>query len=154
MSGEADLCFNQKLNLSYDLENPHYEELKITTAFALELDTCIASCSGDNEMLMSIIDEGLGQITEHERNYILMDFTLGNTYELTFSDIIYKYRFTFSILALLMFCILASVLGLFVSRQVRIQKIRKVNIQLLEALEVARQAGEAKGILLRGCPMK
>lgn len=145
-SGEADFNLNVKYIASYLLQNPHYENLERTAAFSFNMDTCVAGISGKSETIISIIDKGLNSITEDEYNYILMDFTIGNIYEMTFSDFIYKYRATIILMCFMLLIIVICIVLIFKIRSRNIKRIKKSNEQLKEALNIAQRANEAKSL--------
>ena len=91
-SGGADATPYMRTCMNYMLQNPHYKGLEIAAAYSMDVAIGLAGAARDKAVLVALLDKGIEQITENERNQIMMDFTIKHPYELTAADALYKYR--------------------------------------------------------------
>ncbi|MEG2144280.1 MAG: ATP-binding protein, partial [Oscillospiraceae bacterium] len=89
------------------------------------------------EMLVSIIDKGLLRIGEDEKNSTIYHHSVTDKYAMTMGDIIYKYRYVWLLLAVLL-------LGLIKFAMLKAQYYKKLKIKTIEA----ENANEAKSDFL------
>ncbi|MEG0156783.1 MAG: EAL domain-containing protein, partial [Anaerovoracaceae bacterium] len=101
-SKKADMAILNKYVGNYELQKPKYTSLSAINAYTLPLDGCIMGLSPNEDKTISVINKGLSAISEEEYSSILMDFTIANPYQYTFFDILYKYRVSFCVIALLL----------------------------------------------------
>ena len=91
-AGEADATIYMRSCISYLLQNPHYDDLEMVPAYTRTVSPCIVGRASDKAPLLRLIDKGLGQITDSERNGIIMNFTILNPYRMTAADTFYQYH--------------------------------------------------------------
>lgn len=105
MRGEADATPYIRSCMNYMLQNPHCRSLEIASAYSMDVAIGLAGSARTGAALVSLIDKGLGEISENRRNQIMMDFTIMHPYELTSSDIFYQYRLPIVLGLLLLACV-------------------------------------------------
>ncbi|MEG2214868.1 MAG: response regulator [Oscillospiraceae bacterium] len=145
VSGKADATLHNKYGLNYLLQNPHYDKLEMIHDISFSLSNCVAALAEDDPVLMSIINKGLDAVSDEEYNYVLISYTVANAYKMTLSDVLYKYRAFFAVIAVLLLVILACLAAVAHIRQKNTVKLRAAYAQTKEALAAAERASEAKG---------
>ena len=98
MTGKADFAVINKYIATYHLQKPYYSEIGETQTYSISQESCIAARRG-SEALISIMNKGLEGVEGKELSNILMDFTVANPYQMTWRDILYRYRVSMIIVA-------------------------------------------------------
>lgn len=120
--GTADLAIISRYVGIYELQSPLNEKLNILSPYQIEIDSCVmGENTSDNQLAISIINKGLAQISESEYNHVQMNFSISHPYKLSTFEVLYKFRFIFSIG--IMAVIILSILTL---KLVSSQKERKL----------------------------
>ncbi|NLD19783.1 MAG: response regulator [Clostridiales bacterium] len=147
-SGEADAAVYIRNNALYSLLNPHYSELRTIPSFNKEVASCVAGLSSDKETLIGIVNKGLDMITDEERNAIMLNYTVLNSYELSLGDWVYKYRVPLCIIGALFIVIIGIVVLLFSMKGREEKKLQEAYRHAREALAVAENANASKSQFL------
>lgn len=93
-NGEADLAMISRYVGIYELQNPLNENLTELTPYQIERESCVMGLSSpENLTAVAIIDKALEAIGDDGYNYIQMNFSISNPYNLTAIEYIYKYRY-------------------------------------------------------------
>lgn len=147
-NGEADAMIQNEYVLTYLLQNPRYDGLKIVPVKFMDEYSSIAALSSSDPRLVSIINKTIAILNEDDINELVSAHTIANPYQATFSDILYKYRLPSFIIMFLLAALLAAGLIIMVIRHKNFINLQIKNKQLAEAVEQADAANRAKSIFL------
>ena len=157
--GEADvLLYNQYL-INQHLNRPQYEELcvipgiELSERLALSPVTYLDANDERSERLsdpalISILNKAIGSLSKTEMNSVIIKYTAAQSKALSFGDVIYKYRYPFTAVALLVLMVLAMLLVITIIRQRTFKEIEKKNHLLANATERANYANDSKSRFL------
>lgn len=134
--------------VNYLLQKPKYESLNIFPQNFIDENSCIATLSKNNPLLLSIINKTLAVIDDQQRRTIVLDNTIAKPYQFTLSDILYKYKAVLivGILSLLILCLMFLVI--FKMKIKNFQMMEEKNQQLMDTLIQADEASQAKSRFL------
>lgn len=107
LDNEVDMMA-QNINIVTPLlMNPHYDGLTALPSFFMQEHlSVLCQDTEDNALLISILNKGISSLSETDIEQITVNNTLTNTYHLTFTDMLYKYRITLLVIGILfLFCI-------------------------------------------------
>ncbi|MEG0740877.1 MAG: EAL domain-containing protein [Clostridia bacterium] len=90
-NANADLCFANELVSSSLLQSPYLNDLIICHTYQYDELICFA-LTKNNDMLLSVLNRALGEITEEERTAILIKNTVGATHPYTLGEQLYANR--------------------------------------------------------------
>lgn len=146
---KADILMQNTYVTNYILQSPYYENLETIPSFLLtELSGIAGLNSADMKIVMSILNKTIASFQANEINEIVIANTVAKPYQLSVKEIIYKYRFTLTVISgLLAVCIFLLVMILR-NRHKHFRIIKTKNIQLGEALTQAQSANNAKSMFL------
>lgn len=147
--GEADLTLQNSNVISYQLQNPRFENLQILSLFNFSDNLCLAAPNTtEGSELLTIFNKSIDILDTKSINDIVMDQTAATPYKLTFSDLLYKYNRVISALFLLI--IIASIVWFYFDRQRQayLQLLERTNKELAEAAQQAQAASKAKSSFL------
>lgn len=147
--GEADMLIENRYVVEPYLSKPKYENFNVMTlqgstdTMCLEgLDT--AGNRVNTTMVMSMVDKGINNITEHDINAIIISNTSKNSYQYTLTDFVYKY-FAMISMVVVMFGMLCA----FSIHKMRAgQLLEHTNKELAKAVSQAEKANMAKSQFL------
>lgn len=124
VSGEADITLQNNYVASYYLQRKTYQSL--TAASYLEFDDPLAIVGGTSidKRVISIINKSIPCITSEERAGILTRFSIAYPYKDSVGDLIWYYRYTIGISAVLMGILIVATTLLRV-RRTKIKLARK-----------------------------
>ena len=126
-------------------QKPRYEGLTVLPNLSKEEPMGIVGKNSDeNKILMSIINKCITQIPSQEVSQITISHTVENGYQLTWTDVLYKFRYPLIVIFILL---VASILFMIFWQEARRKsylKIAEKNEQLLEAVDQANRANQAK----------
>ena len=145
--GKADVMLQNMYVVRIALQSPRFENLEIFPAYTFEENMKVIAQQGD-EVLMSIVNKAIHSISSDEANAVVMNNTVAKTYALTFTDILYKYRYPFTGIAILAAICIAMSLLLAGVKQRNLEVIEKKNTQLAQAVAQADNANLAKSQFL------
>lgn len=146
--GEADIMMGDVLVVNYLLQRPVYEGLEVIPNFTVPEDFCITSRNGENSILMSVINKTIAVLNRDVLNSIVISYTAGRPYTLTFSDIIYKYRISIVWISLSL-----AALAMLITYNLKLNKrhlmeLQLKNIELERAVNETTYANKAKSDFL------
>lgn len=148
-SGKADFMAQDCSVLSSFLQRPVYEDFSILPSFFMGVKMAAVGQNIEQHALcIEIIDKCLTTISEHELAQYVMNHTLLNTYKITWTDLIYKFRYSFLVIALLsaaIFILIAITMIIYKKNYIAIQN---KNRELGKAIVQANSANEAKSTFL------
>lgn len=148
-SGKADFAAQNIDVLASMLQNPRYSDLKILTTNIMEEPiAAVARTSERNKRLINIIDRCTVLFNEKELRQILVGYAAKNTYEPTFYDICYKYRWPFASIIVLLAAAAAVMLRYRTLKARYYRSIQAANARLEKAVERANIANAAKSSFL------
>lgn len=152
VNGNADIMLQNVYVVNYLLQKPKYESLNIFPQNFIDENSCIATLSKNNPLLLSIINKTLAVIDDQQRRTIVLDNTIAKPYQFTLSDISYKYKAVLKavlivgILSLLILCLMFLVI--FKMKIKNFQMMEEKNQQLMDTLIQADEASKAKSRFL------
>ena len=148
-SGECDFMAQNVNVVTPLLQKPRYEGLTVLPNLSKEEPMGIVGKNSDeNKILMSIINKCITQISSQEVSQITISHTVANGYQLTWTDVLYKFRYPLIVIFILL---VASILFMIFWQEARRKsylKIAEKNEQLLEAVDQANRANQAKSDFL------
>ncbi len=107
-SGEVDLVIQNQYVAEYWLYKPAYDNLKAMPVLGLEDQSCFSAVVAfgdwegpspeDGELLIGILNKAIARLTEDEVASYTIQGVLENPYNFTFSDLLYRYRYTIAVL--------------------------------------------------------
>lgn len=147
-NGEADAMIQNEYVVTYLLQNPRYDSLQIVPIKFMDESSSIAALSTADPRLVSIINKTIAVLNEDEINEIVSAHTLASPYQVTFRDILYKYRVPVLVILLLLAALLAAAVIIMLIRHKNLINLQIKNKQLAEAVEQADAANRAKSTFL------
>lgn len=149
MNHEADFM-SQNVNVIRPLlANPHYEKLTILPTFFMEEPMgIISNNTGDNQILIGIMDKCIGTITDKEISQITVNHTVANSYKPSMGDMIYKFRMPLLAIGFLIFICMVIMIAFILYRKESFNKLEIKNKQLADAVAQADNANQAKSAFL------
>ena len=149
LKGKADLVLQNVYTMNYLLRKPKYETLEILQTEFMDEENCFAVLNtDDNAILISILNKAIKAIPQDISDSIILANTTGCPYNYTLSDLLYKFRMPFSIIAVLVI-LLAAVLAVNANiKQKNMKDIQAKNKQLQEAWKKAEAVSGAKSQFL------
>lgn len=149
LAGEADFAAQNVNVINQYLSSPRYEKMTVLPTFFMEENTGIVSLeTRENEMVMNIFNRCIASMTPDELAQITVNHTVGNTYRLTWGDMLYKFRYPFFAIGVLIVLILALMEAFIISRRRSYLRLAEKNVQLGEAVAQANHANTAKSQFL------
>lgn len=149
LEGEADFAAQNVNVINQYLSSPRYEKMTVLPTFFMEENTGIVSLeTRENETVMNIFNRCIASMTPDELAQITVNHTVGNTYRLTWGDMLYKFRYPFFAIGVLIVLILALMEVFIISRRRSYLRLAEKNVQLGEAVAQANHANTAKSQFL------
>ena len=149
LEGEADFAAQNVNVINQYLSSPRYEKMTVLPTFFMEENTGIVSLeTRENETVMNIFNRCIASMTPDELAQITVNHTVGNTYRLTWGDMLYKFRYPFFAIGVLIVLILALMEAFIISRRRSYLRLAEKNAQLGEAVAQANHANTAKSQFL------
>ena len=150
LDGEADIVVQNSYIAASLLQHPQFEKLTVwrTTDHMASEEYSLSCQRSRNPMLMQIIGKTIDALDPDEVQNIIFKYTAAAPYRMTAADVLHKYRLPIGIG--IVFLAAAAGLAAWVVRQKQrnMHLIAKKNNQLLEAIEHAEYASEAKSRFL------
>lgn len=149
LNEEVDFMAQNVNVLSPYLQKPIYEDFTVLSNFFMEEKMAIVTVNTqEHNTWIGIIDKCIATVTEREQAQYVMDHTIRNTYELTWTDILYKSRTEVAIIGFLIVIVFVMMIMGMVVRSRHYALIKSKNIELGEAVAQANSANEAKSTFL------
>ena len=149
LAGKADVLIQNTEIIGSLLQHPQFDELTTwNTRDAVKEDFGIAADASQDPMLMQILNKTIIALDHDKVHNITLKYTIGTPYQLTWQDLLHKYRATLSIAGLLL--LVCLILGAFIMRQRQrhYRLLSQKNEQLSLAIEQAELASRAKSRFL------
>ncbi len=147
--GEVDFVAQNVNVIRYFLQNPHYEGITILPTYFMEEETGIVSLDNENNrVLTSIMNKCIMSITPKEVSQFTVDQSVANGYELSLSDMVYKFRYLLIVVGLSLFMGAVLISTYYQSRNRYYLKLEVKNRQLADAVAQANSANLAKSEFL------
>lgn len=148
-NGEVDVAAQNVRVLEPLLSDPHFEDITVLPTFFMRENTAIVSgVSEDHQILTGILNKCIATISETEISQFTVDHTVASVYRMTFSDVLYRFRYPFIAIGVLVLTLLA-LMGVFqVSKKQSFLLLEEKNKELAEAVEQAERANAAKSEFL------
>lgn len=149
VSGEADFMVQNVNVIKPLLADPHYEEISILPTFFMNENMGIVSMNTEeNRILTGILDKCIAAIPEKEIAQFMVNHTVLNSYRLTWSDMLYKFRYPVAAIVILLVLVLALMFAYIMAKERNNVRLAEKNIQLAEAVAQADSANHAKSQFL------
>ncbi|MDD2970987.1 MAG: transporter substrate-binding domain-containing protein [Lachnospiraceae bacterium] len=148
LRGEQDIILQNIHILSELLRKPRYESLKMVPVLSMKEPIALMGDTDTDPVLISIIDKTIEVLDEEELNQIVINHTVASQNSLKWYDFLYKYRFAFSLGIVLVIAIITFTIAVTAIHQKNMQCLKVKNEQLLEAIQQAEHANEAKSLFL------
>ncbi len=148
LKGEVDLTMQNIYVTNYLLQKPQYSDAQILpTTFTTEIN-CMAALSDTDSRLISIINKCIASMPEETLNEIILANTTAQPYQLTVTDVFYKYRMQIVIFAVMVVICITLLVITIILRQRNYKVVEQKNTQLAAAVEEAEKANGAKSQFL------
>lgn len=149
LDGEADFVAQNVNVLKSYLANPHYEGMTVLPTFFMEENMGIISLhTEEHEIVMNIFNCCVETITAKEMAQFTVNHTVANAYRLTWGDMLYKFRYPFIVIGLLIVAVFAMMQAFIILRKRNYHRLEEKNGQLAEAVAQANHANQAKSQFL------
>ncbi len=147
--GTADFMAQNVNVVTSLLQNPRYEGLTVLPGFFMEENIGYVTIkSEESQILMSIINKCINQVTDQEISQFTINHTIADGYKLTWKDLLYRFRYALLIITVLFIASIVFMVFWQETRKRSYLKIQEKNEQLLEAVAQANHANQAKGEFL------
>lgn len=148
-SGKADLMA-QNINIIRTLlQNPRYEGLNVLpTDFMEEQSGIVGLDTEENAIIISIVDKCISTISEKEVSQFMVNHTVGTSYQTSWKDLLYKFRYPIVAIAILVFIIIFLLMIISAGRKRHNIHLQEQNLKLAEAVSQANYANQAKSEFL------
>lgn len=148
-NGEVDVAAQNVRVLEPLLSDPHFEDITVLPTFFMRENTAIVSGgSEDHQILTGILNKCIATISETEISQFTVDHTVASVYRMTFSDVLYQFRYPFIAIGVLVLTLLALMGAFQVSKKQSFVLLEEKNKELAEAVEQAERANAAKSEFL------
>ena len=148
-NGEVDVAAQNVRVLEPLLSDPHFEDITVLPTFFMRENTAIVSgVSEDHQILTGILNKCIATISETEISQFTVDHTVASVYRMTFSDVLYQFRYPFIAIGVLVLTLLALMGAFQVSKKQSFLLLEEKNKELAEAVEEAERANAAKSEFL------
>ncbi|MBP3489542.1 MAG: transporter substrate-binding domain-containing protein [Roseburia sp.] len=147
--GSVDFVAQNINVIKYYLANPHYERITVVPTFFMDERTGIVSLdSEDHRMITGILNKCIATITPKELAQFTVDHTLANRYTLTWKDMMYKFRYPFLMIGVLLIAVISLLCSFEVMRRKNYRSLEEKNGQLAVAVAQANSTNQAKSEFL------
>ena len=159
IAGEADLFVDNSFAIQRIMDKPKYENMQIVPIRSFNYKQCIAvvnlatNTGGvvhdvEEREFISILNKAIGLIPKAVTNDIIIKATAKTKYKTTAGDLVYKFRFAFSTLCLLIASICFGLYRWGKYKSSHAEELTKKNAALAEAVGQADAANKAKSDFL------
>lgn len=149
LDGRADFMAQNVNVIKPYLSNPHFESVTVLPTFFMDENVGIAMTdSREHQILMGIMDRCIATVTEKEFSQITVNHTLTDAYRMTLADMLYKFRYPFCAIGILLLVILGLMTAFIILRRRSYVRLTEKNVQLGEAVAQADSANLAKSQFL------
>ena len=157
--GEVDCTIHNQYICDYQLNKPKFENLVTipNSGYYEQFGLLMLEPEQTEEttLLMSIVDKAIKQISDEETEQSIIEYTTAMPYQLSVSEVCYKYRNPLIVIAILIFIVFGISLLYLRSRNQKLgiirdanEKLEEKNEQLSRAVTEADHANRAKSDFL------
>jgi signal transduction histidine kinase len=148
-AGEVDF-FAQNLNvLKPYLLNSHYESMMLFPIFVMDENAgIVGNNTAESRILFAILDQCIGTLTQEDITQIALDYTNRMENDLTFADMLYRFRYSVIAIVILVGTVIGLLLAYILLRRKSYRQLERKNVQLAEAVAGADKANQAKSKFL------
>ncbi|MDD3367345.1 MAG: response regulator [Lachnospiraceae bacterium] len=157
--GEADCTLQNQYIADYQLNKPIFEALETVPNSGyfqkFSLMNMFSNEELDSDMILSIIDKAIKQISDQEIQQCIIKYTTAMPYQLSTGEICYKYRILLAVIGVLAFLVVLISAVYIVNRNRKLhligdtnQQLEDKNEQLSIAVLQAEKANRAKSDFL------
>ena len=148
-SGEADLTLQNSHVISYQLQNPQFENLQVLSLFNFSDNLCLAAPNTPvGNKLLSIFNKSIDTISSKTVTDIIISETTHAIYKPTFADLLHKYHYYISIFVLLLICLCSVWFYCNRQQQKYLLLLKQKNQDLAQTTQQALAASQAKSSFL------
>lgn len=90
--GKADVTVQNEYVCAYSLQNPKYNNLSLVKNISIDGTVCFVANDSVNPLVISILNKTVKCISTSNRNKIINEFTIANSYKASLWEMIYGYR--------------------------------------------------------------
>lgn len=149
LKGEADFTAQNVNVLRPVLQNPHNEGLTILPTFFMnENMAMVGTASDEMQMIMNIINKSIVTLSDEEVSQYTVNHSVANGYRLSWNDMLYKFRYTLSVIVLMIGVLAGLLMRWRHAKQLSLKRMQEKNVQLAEAVAQADNANRAKSQFL------
>lgn len=149
LDGDADFMAQNVNVITPLMQNPHYEGLTLLPTFFMDENMGIVCTNTDeHRILMNIMNKCIMTITDKEKSQFTINHTITNGYKLSAMDMVYKFRYTITIIVILLIILIGVMFFWQSSKKKSYLILEKKNNQLREAVAQADHANQAKSQFL------
>lgn len=131
------------------LQSPYYEGITVLPTFFMNENVgIVGKRNSENEILISIMNKCINQVSEQDISQFTINNTIESGYHLTWKDALYKFRFPIAALIILLIGSIALVFTWQETRKQNYLKIAEKNEQLQQAIDQANRANRTKSDFL------
>lgn len=147
--GEVDLAAQNVSVMEPLLSDPHFADIRILPTFFMKENMgIVAKDSTDAQILIGILNKCIASVTEKERSQFTVNHKMENAYHMTFTDVLYQYRYWFAAIAVLLLMVSGMMIAIFVLRKKSYLRLAEKNELLAQAVLQANNANQAKSEFL------
>jgi signal transduction histidine kinase/CheY-like chemotaxis protein len=148
-NGEADF-FAQNMNvLKPYLLDAHYEDMILFPILIMDENAgIVGNNTAESRILFAILDQCIGTLTQEEITQITLDYTTRIENELTFADMLYRFRYSVIAIVVLVGTVIGLLLAYILQRRKSYRQLERKNSQLADAVAGADRANQAKSRFL------
>ncbi len=148
LAEDADVFIQNTHILGRLLQEPRYENLDLLPVEMMAEHTAMAMPKTKDPLLLSVLNKAIDGLDRAVVSSSLIEHTFATPYQMTFSDLIYKFRIQISIVSTLVLACFLLLVSLILIRRRSERALQKKNLQLGTAIEQAERANAAKSQFL------
>lgn len=149
VAGKADIAVEDTLVFGQLTQNPRYENLTSLPRFSIPEDLCVmAPNTREGGLLISILNKSIRCLTDETLSRIVLNNTVAAPSQLTWQDVLYKYRSALAVGGVLLAILLGVLAGALAQRHRHVNQLCAANARLEQAVRETQQANRAKGDFL------
>ena len=149
LKGEADFTAQNVNVLRPVLQNPHNEGLTILPTFFMNENMAMVGVASDEmQMVMNIINKSIVTLSDEDVSQYTVNHSVANGYRLSWNDMLYKFRYTLSVIVLMIGVLAYLLMRWRHAKQLSLKRMQEKNVQLAEAVAQADNANRAKSQFL------
>ena len=149
LAGRADIAVEDTLVFGQLTQNPRYEDLTSLPRFSIPEDLCVmAPNTPEGGLLISILNKSIRCLTDEALSRIVLNNTVAAPSQLTWQDVLYKYRAALLVGGILLILLVGVLAGALAQRHRHVNQLCAANARLEQAVRETQQANRAKGRFL------